>query len=65
MNHVTLELSVDDARFLSEELQRHINTRDLELVHTDAHSLQHAIAKDVARLNAIHQRLTQVLASAK
>ena len=65
MNHVTLELSVEDARFLSEELQRHISTRDLELVHTDAHALQHAIAKDVARLNAIQQRLTEVLASAK
>jgi hypothetical protein len=61
MSTVNLELSIQDARFLLEELQRHIGARDNELVHTDAHGLQHAIAADVARLGTIHQRLARAL----
>ena len=61
MDHVTLELSVQDARFLSEELQQHISRREMELVHTDAQSLQRAITKDVARLNGVQQSLTRLL----
>lgn len=52
-----LELIGEDARFLHAQLQRRLRDIEAELVHTDKHALQVALAADVRRM----QRLTNDL----
>jgi hypothetical protein len=58
---IALQLSRDDALFLSEQLRRHLQTVDNELVHTDSHRMQHELAADLERLRAIEDRLREAL----
>jgi len=54
-----LELSPGEADVLAAQLRRHIAEVEGELVRTDKHPLQHALASDVEALKAILDRLTQ------
>lgn len=54
---VTLELSADEQRLLASHLARHIQHLDAELVRTDQHDLQHALAREIDQLRAIARRL--------
>ena len=56
-----LELSPAEAEFLAAQLRRHIHEVEGELVRTDKHQLQHALASDVDTLKAILNRLTQAV----
>jgi len=56
-----LELSNEDARFLKDQLTRHAARVEDELVHTDKHELQHALARDAQRLRQILGRLEGAL----
>jgi hypothetical protein len=58
---VTLELSVEEAKILREQLAHRITQLDRDLVRTDQHRLQHALAQDVAHLGDIEQRLAALL----
>jgi hypothetical protein len=62
---VTLELSVDDARFLREHLVRHIAEVDDELVHTEQRQMRHALALDVDHLRQIEGQLARLLESVR
>lgn len=53
-----LELSPPEAEFLAAQLRRHISEVEAELVRTDKHQLQHALATDLDTLNSILDRLT-------
>ena len=57
MSDVNLELTVEDAKLLHEQLAYRIAELDRDLVRTDQHQLQHALAQDVKRLGAILDRL--------
>jgi hypothetical protein len=59
-----LQLSAEEARLLSEQLAFRLVELDRELVRTDQHRLQHALADDVRRLGAVAQRLETLLAQA-
>ncbi|MFN8544236.1 MAG: hypothetical protein U0807_08515 [Candidatus Binatia bacterium] len=61
---VTLELSVEEARFLRGHLTRHIQQVDAELVRTEKRDLQHALAQDAEHLRNIEQRLAALVARA-
>jgi hypothetical protein len=56
-----LTLSTEEARFLKTHLDRHIEHVQNELIHTDKVQLQHGLADDLRRLQAIEQRLEQIL----
>ena len=58
---ITLALSPEDARFLHEQLQRHIDEVDDELIHTDERTMRHALAEDVDRLRRIERQLASEL----
>jgi len=60
---VTLDLSSDEQRLLSTHLARHIEYLDAELVRTDQHTLQHALAREIDQLRAIARRLQASSAS--
>ena len=55
---VSPELSSDEARLLLEHLAAHLKHLDAELVRTDQHDLQHALAAEVRSLQAIEERLS-------
>lgn len=58
---ITIELNPDDAKFLLEQLamqRRHVET---ELVHTDVRSLQSDLARDLARLDQIRERIASIV----
>ncbi|MBX3199553.1 MAG: hypothetical protein KF850_36525 [Labilithrix sp.] len=57
---ITLQLSLDDARFLCGQLGRHLERVDDELVHTDKREMQRELARDVARLRAVLRQLESV-----
>jgi len=59
---INLTLSPEDARFLHQHLQRHIEEVDDELIHTDDRTMRHALAEDVDRLRRIEKQLTGLLA---
>lgn len=59
-----LELSAEEACFLREQLARHIVNLDNELVRTDQHALQHALARDVERLRHLERRLARLCEAA-
>jgi hypothetical protein len=52
-----IDLSNDDARFLHEQMARHLEELESELVHTDKRDLQRAIAADAERLRSLLARL--------
>jgi CBS domain-containing protein len=54
---VQLDLTMDDARFLLAQLERHVGEVDDELVHTDQRELQRQLASDVARIRRIARAL--------
>ncbi|MBX3265035.1 MAG: hypothetical protein KIS78_17920 [Labilithrix sp.] len=54
---ITLQLSLDDARFLCGQLERQLARVDDELVHTDKREMQRELARDVARLRAVLRQL--------
>lgn len=55
-----LQLSATEAAFLTQQLNRHIEAMDAELVHTDKRQLQRELASEVAKLKEIHERLKQL-----
>lgn len=61
---IRLELSTEDAKLLREQLEQHITELDRELVRTDQHNLQHALAGDVDRLRRVAQQLAALLREA-
>jgi len=54
---VRLDLTVDEAKLLHEQLAYRIGQLDRDLVRTDQHRMQHALAEDVERLGMILERL--------
>ena len=56
-----LELSQDEARFLSKHLARHIAEVESELVHTDSRALQRELARDLEHLRAIDRQLVHLM----
>jgi hypothetical protein len=52
-----LELSPDDARFLEEQLIRHLHEVENELVHTDDRQMQREIAEQTRRIRSLIDRL--------
>ncbi len=58
MSHtISLELTVQDAELLHQQLAFRIAELDRELVRTDQYRMQHALARDVERLGVILERL--------
>jgi len=66
---IALQVTHDEAAFLAEQLRRHAQTVENELVHTDKHSMQHELARDLERLRLVSDRLdvliSQEMASAR
>jgi hypothetical protein len=56
-----LELTVEDARFLQQQLARHARSVEDELAHTDKRALQRELASDLARLQRIAHGLERLL----
>lgn len=54
---VQLELSSEDLSLLELHLRRHLDQMDRELIRTEKRVLQHAIAQEVQRLEAVLKRL--------
>lgn len=54
---MNLELSPQDAKLLRTHLARHLEECEKELVRTDKHELQHALAMELERLRAVLDRL--------
>jgi hypothetical protein len=52
-----IDLSIEDARFLHQQLTRHIEEMESELVHTDKRDMQREIAADAKRLREILARI--------
>lgn len=61
---INLELTPDDAAFLSHQLSAQIDHLQVELVHTDDRKMHRALADDLARLEALRQRLARVASAA-
>ena len=55
---ITLELTPQDASFLAQQIAARIDHLQYELVHTDDRALHRAVADDLARLEALRQRLS-------
>jgi hypothetical protein len=61
---ITLDLNPQDAKFLDQQLAARIDHLQYELVHTDDRALHRAVADDLARLEALRQRLARVAKAA-
>jgi hypothetical protein len=59
-----LELSLEEARFLNEQLVRRITELDEELAFTERRQMQHALAMDVDYLTNIERRLAALIETA-
>ena len=59
MSHamVRIELTLEDAQLLHQQLAYRIFELDRELVRTDQYRMQHALAQDVKRLDVVLERL--------
>lgn len=55
-----LDLSPEEARLLALHLDRHLHRLDADLVRTDQHQLQHALALEIAALQGIEERLRNI-----
>lgn len=53
----TLELSDSETQLLATHLARYVEHLDAELVRTDKHDLQHALAREIDGLRALLRRL--------
>jgi len=62
---MTLDLSIEEARFLRNQLARHITEMEDELVHTDSRALQASLAKDFDRIREIQGRLEHLLSESE
>ncbi len=62
--NVNMELEQEDARFLYDQLIRHVEAMQIELAHTEHHELQHRLARDLARMQRITGELDGVLRKA-
>ena len=60
---INLQLSIDDATFLSAQLRRQLQTVENELIHTDVHKMQHELSLDLNRLRELDARLARAIAS--
>jgi hypothetical protein len=59
-----IEMTDDEARFLLDQMEKHINEMRDELAHTEHHALQHALAIDLDRLQNLAARLAMRLREA-
>lgn len=57
---VQLELSKDELELLTAHLRRHLDQVDKELIRTEKHQLQHAIALELKSLEALLARIEQL-----
>jgi hypothetical protein len=65
MSHaISLELTVEEAELLHQQLAYRIAELDRELVRTDQYRMQHALAEDVERLGVILERLGTAMSDA-
>jgi len=53
----TLDLSPQEIQLLATHLVRYVDHLDAELVRTDKHELQHALAREIEALRSIARRL--------
>ncbi len=58
---VTLEMSVEEAMVLLEQLAHRITELDRDVVRTEPHDLRHALVEDVEHLNDVERRLAALL----
>ena len=56
-----LELTTHEAALLKMELAQRLVSLDRDLVRTDKHDLQHALARDIEELRNIEKRLEREL----
>jgi hypothetical protein len=56
-----LDLTTHEAALLRSELARRLIALDRDLVRTDKHDLQHALARDIEELRGIERRLAHEL----
>jgi hypothetical protein len=56
-----LTLTHEEGRLLLRHLTRHLESLDAELVRTDKHELQHALALEIDRLRSLAARLAATL----
>jgi hypothetical protein len=61
---IRLELSIEDAKLLHEQLGYRLAELDRDLVRTDQHQLHRALAQDVKRLEVINQGLEALIGRA-
>jgi len=59
--NVNMELEKEDARFLYNQLVRHVETMQIELAHTEQHDLQHALVRDLERMQRITGKIDGAL----
>jgi hypothetical protein len=52
-----LELTKEEASFLTAQLSRHLEHVQGELAHTEKRELQHELAQDLSKLQALVERL--------
>ena len=54
---LTFDLSPEEQQLLATHLARYIGHLDAELVRTEKHDLQHALAREIEQLRTILRRL--------
>ena len=54
---VNVQLEPSDASFLADQLTRQLERLQVELAHTENRAMQHALAQDVDRLQALRERI--------
>ena len=59
--NINMELEREDARFLYDQLVRHVEAMQIELAHTEQHDLQHEISRDLTRMQRITGEIEGVL----
>jgi 5-bromo-4-chloroindolyl phosphate hydrolysis protein len=52
-----LTLTAEETRLLLDNLGKRIEHMDAELIHTDKHELQHALAVELQQLRALADRI--------
>lgn len=62
---LTMELTRQEAAFLSEQLSRQAQHVEDELVHTDARDMQAELARDLELLQMLRDRRARVVAAAR
>ena len=62
---ISVELQHDDAAFLREQLGIRLREVENELIHTEKRSMQADIARDLERLQRLHDHVARVLGGAE